>query len=190
MKWTESNLVDNARIVGIEWGCLEGWRPRPAGSNARLGPHGRTVRVPIVRLMADDGSSGFGLGRPIPDEASALLGTHLSALFSPDRGVPEGWRPFEYALWDVAAKRRERPVYALAAAMVGRPAPGTCQVPCYDTSLYFDDLHLASDRDAAAHLAAEACAGYERGHRAFKIKVGRGARHMPLEEGMRRDVAR
>ncbi|MGH2350761.1 MAG: enolase C-terminal domain-like protein, partial [Chloroflexota bacterium] len=31
--------------------------------------------------------------------------------------------------------------------------------------------------------------GYERGHRAFKIKVGRGARHLPLEEGTRRDVA-
>jgi L-alanine-DL-glutamate epimerase-like enolase superfamily enzyme len=63
------------------------------------------------------------------------------------------------------------------------------RAPCYDTSLYFDDLHLADDAAAAALIAAEAREGYERGHRAFKIKVGRGARHMPLEQGTRRDVA-
>ena len=63
------------------------------------------------------------------------------------------------------------------------------RAPCYDTSLYFDDLHLASDEEAAALIAAEAREGYGRGHRAFKVKVGRGARHMPLEEGTRRDVA-
>lgn len=181
--------MDNIRIAGIEWGCLAGQRPRSAGSNARLGPHGRTVRVPIVRLLADDGSSGFGLGHPTPDQASALLGAHLGAVVSPERGVLEMGLPCEYALWDLVAKHRERPVYALAAAMAGRPPPGGCRVPCYDTSLYFDDLHLASDRDAAALIAAEAQEGYERGHRAFKIKVGRGARHMPLEEGTRRDIA-
>jgi L-rhamnonate dehydratase len=36
-------------------------------------------------------------------------------------------------------------------------------------SLYFDDLHLASDEEAAALLAAEAREGYGRGHRAFKM---------------------
>ena len=30
---------------------------------------------------------------------------------------------------------------------------------------------------------------YEKNHRSFKIKVGRGARHMPLEAGTRRDIA-
>ena len=67
--------------------------------------------------------------------------------------------------------------------------PATLRVPCYDTSLYFDDLHLADEAEAAALIAAEAREGYERGHRAFKIKVGRGARHLPLEEGTRRDIA-
>ena len=38
-------------------------------------------------------------------------------------------------------------------------------------------------------LAAEARQGYEQGHRAFKIKVGRGARHLPLEQGTQRDIA-
>src|SRR5439155_17812171 len=63
------------------------------------------------------------------------------------------------------------------------------RAPCYDTSLYFDDLHLTSTAEAAQLIASEAREGYERGHRAFKIKVGRGARHLPLEEGTRRDIA-
>jgi L-alanine-DL-glutamate epimerase-like enolase superfamily enzyme len=62
-------------------------------------------------------------------------------------------------------------------------------VPCYDTSLYFDDLHLATTAEAAQWMADEACSGYERGHRAFKLKVGRGARHLPLQEGTARDIA-
>jgi L-alanine-DL-glutamate epimerase-like enolase superfamily enzyme len=62
-------------------------------------------------------------------------------------------------------------------------------VPCYDTSLYFDDLHLDNDHDASTFVAEEARQGYERGHRAFKIKVGRGAMHLPLDAGIRRDIA-
>jgi L-alanine-DL-glutamate epimerase-like enolase superfamily enzyme len=52
-----------------------------------------------------------------------------------------------------------------------------------------DDLHLDGDDEAAALIAAEAQAGFESGHRAFKLKVGRGAMHMPLEAGTRRDIA-
>jgi L-alanine-DL-glutamate epimerase-like enolase superfamily enzyme len=62
-------------------------------------------------------------------------------------------------------------------------------VPCYDTTLLIDDLHLPTDEEGAALIASEARFGFEQGHRAFKIKVGRGARHMPLEAGNRRDIA-
>ena len=81
------------------------------------------------------------------------------------------------------------PVYALAAATVGATPATPFRVRCYDTSLYFDDLHLESEQEAAALIAAEAHEGYARGHRAFKIKVGRGARHMELAAGLRRDIA-
>jgi L-alanine-DL-glutamate epimerase-like enolase superfamily enzyme len=100
--------------------------------------------------------------------------------------------PLEYPLFDLVASRAGRPVYQLAAMLAGRAAadlPTPFRAPCYDTSLYFDDLHLTDDAAAAALIAAEARQGYERGHRAFKIKVGRGAMHMPLEAGTRRDIA-
>ncbi len=181
--------VDNARIVRIEVGVLEGRRPRHAGRNARIGDHGVTVRVPLARLTTDDGARGFGPCRGSREDATALLGAPLADLFHMERGTDARWLAWDYPLWDLMATRAGRPVYALAATVNGRTPALPYRAPCYDTSLYFDDLALASDDEAAALIAAEAREGYERGHRAFKIKVGRGARHMPLEAGTRRDIA-
>ncbi len=182
--------MDNPRIFAVEWGTLEGRRPRHAGSNARLGAHGVAVHVPLARLITEDGAWGFGRCRASLEEARQIVGRQLDDLFSPTAGAKGPGLAFDLPLWDLAARRENQPVYALAAQAVGRPVPtAPLQVPCYDTSLYFDDLHLADTRAAAALLAQEARQGYAQGHRAFKIKVGRGARHMPLEEGTRRDIA-
>jgi L-alanine-DL-glutamate epimerase-like enolase superfamily enzyme len=77
-------------------------------------------------------------------------------------------------------------VYALISGQTDDD--GVYRAPCYDTSLYIDDLHLKDDDEAAALMASEALEGVARGHKAFKIKVGRGAMHLPLEEGTRRDI--
>jgi L-rhamnonate dehydratase len=181
--------VDNPQIVFVEWGCLEGRRPRAAGSNARLNEHGTLIRLPILRLRTEDGSWGFGLCPASREQASTLLGKRLDEVFLANQGVAEPWLAFDYPLWDLIGQRAGLPVYALAAAGTGVTVQSPYRVPCYDTSLYFDDLHLSTDPEAAQLLATEALEGYERGHRAFKIKVGRGARHMPLKEGMARDIA-
>lgn len=180
------------RVTSIEWAPLEGRRPRPAGANARLGDHGSVARVPIARLRTDDGAAGFGIARLTRDEAAGFLGGALADAFDPAHGATAPWRPLEYPLWDLAGRRAGQPVYALAAATRGRARaslPNPLRVPCYDTTLLIDDLHLASQAAAAHLIADEARQGYDRGHRAFKIKVGRGAKHLPLEEGTRRDIA-
>jgi len=174
------------RVARVEWGRLEGRRPRHAGSNARLGEHGLSVRVPLARLTTSDGAVGFGQCQATAEQASALLGQPLGELFASDGGVAEPWLRWEYPLLDLAGKCAGKPVYALFAP---QEIVGPLRVPCYDTSLYFDDLHLSDEAEAAALIAAEAREGWERGHRAFKIKVGRGARHLPLEAGTRRDIA-
>lgn len=181
--------MNDPRIVRIEIGALEGQRPRPAGSNARLGPHGRLVRLPIARVTTADGWTGFGRCSARREQLAPLVGMRLRAAFLPGDGPADAWRACEFPLWDLAAKRAGLPVYALAATMTGAAVEGSPRVPCYDTSLYFDDLHLESDAEAAALIAVEAREGLARGHRAFKIKIGRGARHMPLEGGTQRDVA-
>lgn len=180
--------MGDPRIVRIELGTLAGRRPRHAGSNARLGDHGIAVPLPLVQLTDEEGATGFGACRAAPEALAPLVGERLSALFDPARGVADRWLAAEYAVWDLAGRRAGRPVYALAAAVNGRDAPTSLRVPCYDTSLYFDDLHLADDDEAAALIASEAREGFARGHRAFKIKVGRGARHLPVEQGTRRDI--
>ena len=176
-------------IVKVEWAELEGSRPRAAGCNARLGVHGQSVRVPLARLSTDDGAMGFGYCQANEAQLRGVLGQPLDVLFDAQAGATPAGRPFDYPLWDLMAKRAGMPVYRLAASMAGKVVHEPLRVPCYDTSLYFDDLHLASDEEATDLLAEETRQGLARGHRAFKVKVGRGARHMPPEEGSRRDIA-
>ncbi|MGN6759223.1 MAG: enolase C-terminal domain-like protein [Thermomicrobiales bacterium] len=180
--------MTDARIVRVEVGTLEGQRPRHAGKNARLDDHGRTVRVPLARLTTSDGATGFGVSRATQAQAQALLGKSLSNLFDPTAGVADDWLVWDYPLWDLCAKQSGQPVYALAAAINGQTPPAPYRARCYDTTLYFDDLHLVNHDDAARFIADEAREGLERGHRAFKVKIGRGARHLPLDAGTQRDI--
>jgi len=180
--------VNNPRIIRIEWARLEGRRPRHAHANARLLDHGVVVRPPVMRITTEDGATGFGHSLASRGEAEALLGVPLNDLFDLQEGAREAGRRFDYPLWDLAGQRAGQPVYALVAAQSGVPVTQPFRVPCYDTSLYIDDLEIVSDEAAAELIAEEARAGYARGHRAFKVKIGRGARHLPLEQGTRRDV--
>ena len=176
--------MTNATIVRIEQGTFEATRPRSAGSNARIGDHGPTIRLPIVRVTSSDGASGFGISRASREQLTKLFGTEIEEPFDPTVGLPPSQIPIEFPLVDLIAKRQNLPVYQL---LSGKSDP--LRVPCYDTSLYFDDLHLGSDEEAVELIATEARQGFERGHRNFKIKTGRGARHMPLEAGTKRDIA-
>jgi L-alanine-DL-glutamate epimerase-like enolase superfamily enzyme len=178
--------VNDPKITLIEWARLSGRRPRKAGCNARLGEHGQRVALPIARITTNDGTKGFGLSKITRDQAAKLVGFRPNEAFELQNGVHERFRVLEYPIWDLVGKLAQKPVYAL----IGRqPDDGKAyRVPCYDTSLYMDDLYLEDDDKAAALMASEALDGIASGHRAFKIKVGRGAMHMPLEKGTRRDV--
>jgi L-rhamnonate dehydratase len=178
-------------IVRVEWGLLEGTRPRTLGKNARLRAHGSALRVPLCRITTSEGARGVGLSRIGEELAGQALGQPVSAMFSPEAGTSDAWSGLDYPLWDLAGVRAGQPVYRL-----GPPAGPTAPSPpatvaCYDTSLYFDDLGIEDDdpQPGAEVVAAEAASGYERGHRAFKVKVGRGGRWMSPAAGLERDVA-
>ena len=179
--------MDGARIAKIEAATLVGQRPRIAGRNSRIDVHGLEVAVPLVRLTADDGAAGFGACQVSEAEARGFLGAKVSDLINASDGVADNASAIEFPLWDLLGQQMQKPVYKIV-ARDGR-VNEALRVPCYDTSLYIDDLHLETDEEGAALIADEARDGYAAGHRNFKIKVGRGARYMPLEAGTRRDIA-
>jgi len=182
--------MNSAKISAIEWGALVGQRPRQAGCNSRGPVHGNEVQVPLARITTTDGTSGFGACRPLTEQdAHSFLGEPVDDLINVNDGVAPRAASLEFPLWDLLGQRTGRPVYSLLAESAGKTLSQPPRVRCYDTSLYIDDLHLATDEEGAALIASEARFGYENGHRSFKIKVGRGARHMPLLEGNSRDVA-
>ncbi|HZG74433.1 MAG TPA: enolase C-terminal domain-like protein [Paenibacillus sp.] len=173
-------------IEKIEFAKLRGERARSAGANARLGVHGKACEVSLVRLTID-GATGYGASRISTEQAKAWIGKSVRDLFDDTGKVLEPYRlALEYPLLDWLGRRWNQPAYELATGI--RHADGLA-VPCYDTSLYFDDLHLEDDKAAVALLQEEAREGYAKGHRNFKIKVGRGGMHMGLMEGTRRDIA-
>jgi L-rhamnonate dehydratase len=180
------------RIARIERATLEGRRPRYLGKNARLSDHGAGLRVPICRITDSDGAVGIGLSRLDEDVAYGLIGTPVAEVFSPEAGTTEPAMLIDYPLWDLAGCRAGVPVAQLGPLAL-KPDEPQPVVRCYDTSLYFDELAdgaaAVDDGAAAAMIAAEAMSGYERGHRAFKIKVGRGGRWMSPTAGLDRDVA-
>lgn len=180
------DIGSHAKVERMEWAVLPGTRARAAGSNARLGPHGQSVPHSIVRLTID-GVSGFGWSRVTQEEAQALMSVPVKDMFAEDGTVLPAYRSIEYPLLDWVGHLLHQPVYALFAEQ-DRP-DGDHRVPCYDTSLYFDDLHVSDDRAAVELIQSEAVEGLNRGHRHFKIKVGRGAKHMPLQQGTERDIA-
>ncbi len=181
------------RIVRIEFGALEGARPRFAGRNARLPEHGARVKVPLCRLTTSSGAQGIGLARLDEGHAGEALGLPISTLFSEELGTNEPWVAFDFALWDLAAKSAGVPVYRLIAGDEPAPSHRRPSVACYDTSLYFDDLlqdvEENDHRQGAEIVSSEAARDYEQGHRSFKVKVGRGARWMAPKVGLERDVA-
>ncbi|MCY3832490.1 MAG: mandelate racemase [Chloroflexi bacterium] len=179
--------MENDPITRIESAPLVGARPREAGNNSRLHIHGIDVHLRVMRLTTNSGASGFGLCFAGADEAQALLlGKDIAALWSDGGLVSNTARAFDFPIWDLLGALRGASVYELAAEAA---IAGPLRVPCYDTSLYMNDLSLDSDEAGAALIAEHARQGYEKNHRAFKIKVGRGARHMPLEAGIKRDIA-
>ncbi|MDB5083214.1 MAG: Mandelate racemase/muconate lactonizing protein [Bacilli bacterium] len=181
-----SLLQPNWKIEKIEFASLPGERLRSAGCNARKGVHGKSVPTPLAQVTIN-GLTGFGWSRITREQAGALVGAPLSLVFTEEGQIrPEFWG-IEFPLYDWIGKLVQKPVYQLIARQALDPE-NRFTVTCYDTSLYIDDLHLEKDPEAVELIQSEAVDGWSRGHRHFKIKVGRGARFMPLPAGMKRDI--
>jgi len=183
LAWAEELPSDLkvTRIVGFDLACQ---RSKVAGKNACKDVHGDRIREPMVRIYTNAGHEGLGACRAGRKALSQLLGKNPLAGFRPS--PPRIAHPLgsqSMALWDLAGKVLGKPVYELLGGN------GSEQVPVYDGSIYFMDLLPQYAADWQARVREEIDMGLELGHRAFKVKIGRGHQWMPAEEGYARDVA-
>jgi L-rhamnonate dehydratase len=167
------------RIVRFD---LVSRRDKVAGKNSRLDVHGDTATDPMIRVFTGAGVEGIGQCRADEKTLSPLLGRSLSDLFRPAEmamAAPAGVGTM--ALWDLLGKARGKPVYELLGGK------GPRRVPAYDGSIYFADLLPQYADRWQDRFKEEIDMGLRRGHRAFKVKIGRGARWMEAEQGFARD---
>jgi L-alanine-DL-glutamate epimerase-like enolase superfamily enzyme len=173
------------RIVGFD---LRSKRSKVAGRNARLDVHGDSAVDPMVRIFTNDPKlEGLGVCRAPKEKLAELIGVEPVNLFDAEKRRmlgPLGSQTMP--LWDLLARMQEKP----ACELIGAPADtAPRRVPVYDGSIYFADLlpnYAGAWEDRFRH---EIDMGLAAGHRAFKVKIGRGAKWMSREPGDDRDVA-
>jgi L-alanine-DL-glutamate epimerase-like enolase superfamily enzyme len=173
------------RIVAFE---LQTKRNKLAGKNSRLDVHGDKALDWSVRLFTNNNLEGVGVCWADKKEALApWLGRPLSELFDFQTPKTRNVRaPLTMPLWDLAGKILNKPVYEL---LGGKSGNEPRRVRVYDGSIYFADLLPQYADNWQDEFKREIDLGLALGHRGFKIKIGRGAKWMPRDEGDARDVA-
>jgi len=169
------------RIVSFD---LHTRRKKYIGKNAIREDHGQESLDRMARLYTNVGVEAVGRCWVSNDQLIALLGTNPFKDFdlaSRHIASPLGRRTM--VLWDLAGKLLKQPVYRL----LGGEKPG--KVPVYDGSIYFSDLLPDYAQRWQDRFSAEIDIGLREGHRAFKIKIGRGNMWMDRAAGDERDVA-
>jgi D-galactarolactone cycloisomerase len=168
------------RVVGFKHTAR---RPHVAGKNAWLGVHGDVATEDVLRIATDVGVEGIGAGSTSPDLARMLLGRTLDTFWKPRIGVVSPIGRADHALYDLVGKALAEPSWKILGGM------GPERVPVYDGSVYFNDLLPESGgRSGVNRLLHEVEQSLESGHRAFKIKVGRGFKWMTRAAGLARDA--
>jgi L-alanine-DL-glutamate epimerase-like enolase superfamily enzyme len=167
------------RIVGFDLICQ---RNKIAGKNAVRDVHGSRARDQMIRIFTNAGIDGIGHCRANEKEDAQILGKSLKELFNIEQNrMTKELGAGTMALWDLAGKVTKKPVYKLLGAKGGK------KVPVYDGSIYFADLLPQYENNWQKRFKEEIDMGMDIGHRAFKVKIGRGFKWMPKKMGYERD---
>ena len=167
------------RVVGFRHVCP---RPKYVGKNSHLGDHGDKTVEDCLRIVTDTGLEGIGIGHVGKDAGAKVVGLTLDQLWEPGVGAKGLLGRADHAVFDVVGKALGVPSWKL----IGDAGPEWVRV--YDGSIYFNDLRHDYAKDPVGGLVREVESSLEAGHRAFKIKVGRGYKWMERAAGDRRDI--
>jgi len=177
------SLPSDLKITRIVSFDLHTRRSKYVGKNAVRGDHGQNSRDRMARLYTNMGVEGLGRCWKDKEALVPLLGKNPFQHFDlASRKMPGPLGSRTMVLWDLAGKVLKRPVYQL----LGGAKSG--KVPVYDGSIYFSDLMPQYAERWQDRFKQEIDMGIEAGHRAFKIKIGRGKKWMDRETGDARDI--
>jgi D-galactarolactone cycloisomerase len=175
------------KIDGIEFTDIKLRYPRQVGKNSRSDIHGFGPSLTVATLKTDKGASGWGLLRSnLKDSKAAfeiIKGRPLTDFFSVEKGIiNDSARTFDIPLHDLAGNIFHKPVYQL----LGKVEPEI--VKCYSGMIYFDDLDQPTKKSGLDKILEECQFDYNYGYRQLKVKIGRGNKWLPGEEGLKRDM--
>jgi len=161
-------------------------------------PKGHTYTNTLVRIQTDQGVEGVGVMEyALPDETfynavKSLLGANPLQIYkrkdgfiagraAPHEGLLRRYKHLDGPLFDLIGKLESVPCWRL----IGESVRERCEV--YDGTLYFSDVWFR-DRGVEA-VVEEVVEAQRKGYLGVKLKVGRGWKWMPPEEGLERDIA-
>ncbi len=174
-------------------------RPRIVAGNSGYRMAGKYRSDQVLVAFGDNGKIGVGAcdRRADADQARYLLGKKVSDLLEKHAGEVNQ-RVGTSAIWDLAGKTLEKPVYQL----LGGKAPKD-GVPVYDGSIYHEEL-LPRDQNTAYRnpdskygrrpswkdIIKEAIdVSKQENHNFAKVKIGRGKLHLSRKAGNYQDAA-
>ncbi|MEG2317068.1 MAG: enolase C-terminal domain-like protein, partial [Clostridia bacterium] len=161
--------------------------PRLHGKNARLSYHGFGGEVTVARLTTSAGAVGWAeISTSLADAkaAAALIeGKPLTALFACETGIlDERLKAFDLPLHDLAGQILGVPVSQLVSENA------LTAVRVYDGAIYMNDIIPEEKPQGIAQILRDCQYDYALGHRALKVKIGRGSIWMPHDVGLARDI--
>jgi len=181
---SHSERLAEHRIAEIRTYKIRTRWPRLVGRNANLEEHGYGRELLAREVVTDRGAAGWGSCRRLPPgQTPPLHGRRLCDVFDPEVGViADDAMPLDFALHDLAGVILDVPVYRMLGAIGGNA------VPVYDAMIYMDDVTPAYHPGGLEVVLDHCRQDYELGYRSFKIKIGRGRRWMPENQGLQRDI--
>ena len=182
-----SLLEPDWKIERIAFARMYGRRPQEIMENARLGTHGGINMSEATMTVSVAGKTGFGRSLGKKEDVEAFVGLKVKDLFDEEGYLKPAYYFIEYPLYDCLGQLFQKPAYALLCGDT-LDSNEKIRVPYYDSTLYFSDIHTDSDKAAMKLYRDEVEQRMARGHVHFKLKVGRGAMHMPLLQGIKRDI--
>lgn len=176
------------KIDGIEFTEIKLRYPRQVGKNSIKDIHGYGPSPTVATLKTEKGATGWGLLRSnVKDSREAfenLRGKPVTDFFSTEKGLlTDSAKAFDIPLHDLAGQILQKPVYKL---LGNEKRPEIA--PCYSGMIYFDDLEQPSKSAGLDKILEECQFDHDYGYRQLKVKIGRGNKWLPGNDGLVRDI--